>query len=59
MVINAIEIKLLMVKTVAKCVKTKINQIFPPTTILCMSYEVYMMAMSAIEIRSRQNDKTG
>ena len=38
MVINAIEIKILMVRTVAQCVKTKINQIFPQTTNLCVSY---------------------
>ena len=36
MVINAIEMKLLMVKTVAQCVKLKTNQKFSPTTNLCI-----------------------
>ena len=59
MVINAIEMKLLMVKTVAQCVKIKINQKFSPTTNLCMNYGLQMKAMSAIEIMSRQIGKTG
>ena len=59
MVINAIEMKLLMVKTVAQCVKIKINQKFSPTTNLCMNYGLQMKAMSAIENMSRQIGKTG
>ena len=59
MVINAIEMKLLMVKTVAQCVKIIINQKFSPTTNLCMNYGLQMKAMSAIEIMSRQIGKTG
>ena len=59
MVINAIEMKLLMVKTVAQCVKIKTNQKFSPTTNLCMNYGRQMKALSAIEIMSRQIGKTG
>ena len=50
MVINAIELKLLMVKTVAQCLKIKINQKFSPTTNSCTNYGLQMTAMSAIEI---------
>ena len=59
MVINAIEMKLLMVKAVAQCVKIKSNQKFSPITNLCMNYGLQMKAMSAIEIMSRQIGKTG
>ena len=59
MVINAIEIKFSMVKTVAQCVKIKINQKITPTANLCMNYGLQMRAMSAIEIRSRQIGKIG
>ena len=59
MVINAIEMKLLMVKTVAQCVKIKINQKLSPTSNLCMNYGLQMKVMSAIEIMSRQIGKTG
>ena len=54
MVINAIGLKPLMVKTVAHCVKIKVSQKFFPTTTLCMNYWLQMNAMSAIEIMSRQ-----
>ena len=50
---------LLIVRTVAQCVKIKINQKFFPTTNLRMNYELQMKAMSAIEIMSRQIVKTG
>lgn len=59
MAINAIGLKLLMVKTVAQCVKIKINQKFSPTTNLCMNYGLQMKAMSAIENMSRQIGKSG
>ena len=59
MVINAIEMKLLMVKTVAQSVKIKTNRKFSPTTNLCMNYGLQIKAMSAIEIMSRQIGKTG
>ena len=59
MVINAIEMKLLMVKTVAQCVKMKSNQKFSSTTNLCMNYRLQMKAMSAIEIMSRQIGNSG
>ena len=59
MVINSIEMRLLMVKTVAQCVKIKLNQKFSSTTNLCMNYGLQMKAMSSIEIRSRQIGKTG
>ena len=59
MAINAIGLKLLMVKTVAQCVKIIINQKFSPTTNLCMNYGLQMKAMSAIENMSRQIGKTG
>ena len=58
MAINAIGSKLLMVRTVAQCVKIKINQKFSPTTNLCMNYGLQMKAMSAIENMSRQIGKT-
>ena len=59
MAINAIGLKVLMVKTVAQCVKIKINQKFSPTTNLFMNYGLQMKAMSAIENMSRQIGKTG
>ena len=59
MAINAIGLKVLMVKTVAECVKIKMNQKFSPTTNLCMNYGLQMKAMSAIENMSRQIGKTG
>ena len=59
MAINAIGLKLLMVKTVAQCVKIIRNQKFSPTTNLCMNYGLQMKAMSAIENMSRQIGKTG
>ena len=59
MVISAIEMKLLMVETVAQCVKIKSNQKFFPITNLCMNYGLQMKAMSAIEIMSSQIGKTG
>ena len=59
MAINAIGSKLLMIRTVAQCVKIKINQKFSPTTNLCMNYGLQMKAMSAIENMSRQIGKTG
>ena len=39
MVINAIGMRLSMVKTIAPCVKSKINQKSSPTTNLCMNNE--------------------
>ena len=59
MVINAIEMKVSMVKTVTHCVKIKISQKFTPTANWCVNYGLQMRAMSAIEIRSRQIGKTG
>lgn len=59
MAINAIGLKVLMVKTVAQCVKIKINQKFSPTTNLFMNYGLQMKAMSAIENMSRQIGKSG
>ena len=59
MVINTIDMKLLMVKTVAQSVKIKINQKYSPTTNFCMTYGLQMKAMSAIAIMSRQIDKNG
>ena len=59
MVINAIEMKLLMVKTVAQCVKIKSSRKFSPTTNLCMNYGLQMKAIAAIEIMSREIGKTG
>ena len=59
MVINPIGLNHLMVKTVAQCVKIKINQKSSPTTNLCMNYWSQMKAMSAIKITSRQIGKTG
>ena len=56
---KAIGLKLLMVKTVAQCVKIIINQKFSPTTNFCMNYGLQMKAMSAIVNMSRQIDKTG
>ena len=47
-----------MVKTVAHCVKIKINEKFAPTTNLCMNYGLQMKTMSATEIMSRQIAKT-
>ena len=58
MAINAIGLKVLMVKTVAQCVKIEINQKFSPTTNLFMNYGLQMKAMSAIENMSRQIGKT-
>ena len=45
MVINAIEMKLLMIKKFAQCVKIKTNQKFSPKTNLCMNYGLQMKAM--------------
>ena len=59
MVINAIEMKLLMVKTVAQCVKIKINQKLSPTSNLCVNYVLQMKAMSSMEIMRRQIGNTG
>ena len=59
MAINAIGLKILMIKTVAQCVKIEINQKFSPTTNLCMNYGLQMKAMSAIENMSRQIGKSG
>ena len=59
MVINAIEMKLFMFKTVSKGVKIKIHQKFTPTTNLCVNYGLQMKVKSAIEIMSRQKGKTG
>lgn len=59
MAINAIGLKVLMVKTVAQCVKIEINQKFSPTTNLFMNYGLQMKAMSAIENMSRQIGKSG
>ena len=52
MVINAIEMKLKMVKTVAQCVKIKINRKHFQTN-LCMNYWPQIKAISTIEIMSR------
>ena len=59
MAINAVGLKLLMVKTVAQCVKIIINQKISPSTNLCMNYGLQMKAISAIENMSRQLGKTG
>ena len=59
MAVNAVGLKLLMVKTVAQCVKIIINQKISPSTNLFMNYGLQMKAMSAIENMSRQIGKTG